>query len=371
MHLKDSVTFDAAVNAIYDHVGDYRTLSELLPRLAEFFVADTIRLGLDVTEGYSHDQFLDFNLGTEFTEQYAAYYHQQDLWFGNWLQRGERGVLTGEQLVADDQLQGSEFYNDFLKRCELTHLMVGSLDGEPSPLAGIAFLRANGRPRFSSDDCQLLGLLIPHLRRAISLTHQLETARMRANAAGNALSHLGYGLLLIDGDGRILDASPEVARLLGQRFCRRPSPYLRADDSETQALLKAAIRQATAATGSASSIIALKGRTADDCLLALVLPGHHELAAEHGSLPGHALVIIYRPGPRSSPLSPEAQRFFTLTPAEFRLCSLLVEGIALPECARLLEVSVNTVRSQLKSVFMKTGVARQQELITLLDAFRQ
>lgn len=55
-----------------------------------------------------------------------------------------------------------------------------------------------------------------------------------------------------------------------------------------------------------------------------------------------------------------------LTRAEARLASLLAEGISLEEAAEALLVSIQTVRSQLKLVFAKTGVTRQAELVALI-----
>jgi len=49
------------------------------------------------------------------------------------------------------------------------------------------------------------------------------------------------------------------------------------------------------------------------------------------------------------------------------LSSLLLEGCTLTEAAERLEVQVSTVRTQLKSIFWKTGTHRQGELMKLLS----
>ena len=56
---------------------------------------------------------------------------------------------------------------------------------------------------------------------------------------------------------------------------------------------------------------------------------------------------------------------FGLTVAESRLACLVVLGLSLRDASSILRVSDNTVRTQLKAVFRKTGVARQGELIAL------
>jgi DNA-binding CsgD family transcriptional regulator len=55
-----------------------------------------------------------------------------------------------------------------------------------------------------------------------------------------------------------------------------------------------------------------------------------------------------------------------MTPAECRVALLLSDGRAPREIAEMVGVSFNTVRSQIKSIFAKTNVKRQGELIRLL-----
>ena len=55
-----------------------------------------------------------------------------------------------------------------------------------------------------------------------------------------------------------------------------------------------------------------------------------------------------------------------LTPAETRLLEALLLHSTLPEAAQHLGVSINTVRSQLRSVLDKCGACRQVELMRMV-----
>ena len=57
---------------------------------------------------------------------------------------------------------------------------------------------------------------------------------------------------------------------------------------------------------------------------------------------------------------------FGLTPCEARVAAALSTGMTPSEIARHHGISMGTVRSQLKSVFEKTGTKRQPELIAVL-----
>ncbi|MCW6530220.1 LuxR C-terminal-related transcriptional regulator [Sphingomonas sp. MMSM20] len=59
---------------------------------------------------------------------------------------------------------------------------------------------------------------------------------------------------------------------------------------------------------------------------------------------------------------------FGLTRAEAAVAALLAKGMSVDEAAGRLGVYVSTVRSHLRSIFSKTGAARQSELVHLIHS---
>jgi DNA-binding CsgD family transcriptional regulator len=59
---------------------------------------------------------------------------------------------------------------------------------------------------------------------------------------------------------------------------------------------------------------------------------------------------------------------YGLTPAESHVVGEMANGLSLEQIATKQDVSKHTVRDHLKSVFAKTGLRRQVELITLIRA---
>jgi DNA-binding CsgD family transcriptional regulator len=57
---------------------------------------------------------------------------------------------------------------------------------------------------------------------------------------------------------------------------------------------------------------------------------------------------------------------FGLTPSEARLALHLVTGETLRSAAAELHISYETARTQLKSIFSKTGTCRQAELVVVI-----
>ncbi|MNE15394.1 hypothetical protein D3C80_1083030 [compost metagenome] len=61
---------------------------------------------------------------------------------------------------------------------------------------------------------------------------------------------------------------------------------------------------------------------------------------------------------------------FRFSPAEQKLALLLAQQLTPEACAERLGLSINTVRSQLRSLFRKTGTGRQAELLSLIGRLR-
>ncbi|WP_165793453.1 DNA-binding response regulator [Hyphococcus luteus] len=76
-------------------------------------------------------------------------------------------------------------------------------------------------------------------------------------------------------------------------------------------------------------------------------------------------VLVLDPARRSMPEAAEIAAALNLTPSEARIVHGLAEGDNMEEAARRAGVSLSTARSYLKTVFSKTGVSRQAELVRL------
>lgn len=83
-----------------------------------------------------------------------------------------------------------------------------------------------------------------------------------------------------------------------------------------------------------------------------------------GAVP-FAVLTIFEPWPAGENEVALADAF-NLTPAEARVAAYLAQGLAPKQIAAVCGVSPCTVRSQVRTLFEKTGVRRQPELVRLL-----
>jgi len=78
------------------------------------------------------------------------------------------------------------------------------------------------------------------------------------------------------------------------------------------------------------------------------------------------LLFILDPEISVETVEAELRQIYSLTAMEACLANLLMEGKALDECCKLLNIRRSTARTHLQHLFEKVGVQRQSELVSLL-----
>ena len=79
-----------------------------------------------------------------------------------------------------------------------------------------------------------------------------------------------------------------------------------------------------------------------------------------------ALVTIADPKPDEHTVGVKLRELFALTAAEVRVALALLGGATPRRAAQTFDVSLNTIRTQMASIFSKTETANQAELSRLM-----
>lgn len=191
-------------------------------------------------------------------------------------------------------------------------------------------------------------------------------------AAGAAMDALHIAVCVVDAESRLLYVSPAAEGLLASqqtlrvtdgRLCSRRTPV---NDTLRRAIARATRppRQPSAFSPEpdAPASARLQVRTlplAAGVRLAQYVDG----TRDHGHL---ALVFVATGAP--SPQPHELEQLFGLTRSEAELVGLLARALSPAACAKRRGVSVATVRTQMASVYAKTGVESQTQLLRLVLA---
>ncbi|MCC7253579.1 LuxR C-terminal-related transcriptional regulator [Hyphomicrobium sp.] len=234
----------------------------------------------------------------------------------------------------------------------------------------LSLCRDDWKPPYGAAELEILRALAPHVRRAALIADMLDARALERSMLAAALDRLAVGVVLTDGDGRIVHVNEAATRYLDDgNALRRIGDQLAVGDPASARDLAQAIAEAASGTTidipRSGIVVPLKRRGGGD-LAAWVLPLDHGLRQEFGAGFAAKVAVFIRDLGDTSPFPAELfVRRFAITPAECRLLVLLVQGMTVTEAADTLGISLPTARTHLAHLFEKTGTSRQIDLVRL------
>ena len=279
-------------------------------------------------------------------------------------------IKTLSEFISEQELINSELYQVCMAPAGI-HDSLGADMKVPGEMeARLRVARVKGAQAFGDEEKALVRSILPHLERAIIIHARLnKMASERALYAG-AMEQLSVGSIILDENGRILNCNEMAAKLMAQK-----DGLLRADDN----LQLANRKQTNELQKLIANVLDNQRRGAAAIVQAMTVPrpsGLSDLGVVIRPVPvtewseGHAVptVAIFISDPEQASEAPIQiiTRLFGFTPTEASLAMLLVNGLTLDEAAAELNISRNTARTHLRSVFAKTGVGRQTMLVRLI-----
>jgi DNA-binding CsgD family transcriptional regulator len=190
-----------------------------------------------------------------------------------------------------------------------------------------------------------------------------------AEALGTTLDSLAVGIVIVANKGRILHANQAARLMLATKSpIQSHGGCLAAREARATQELREAIAEAEhegSRIGVAGIGVPLVGRdmtAATAHVLPLGRPGTHVESATLAT----ASVFVTRAECGVPADLDIVARIFGFTPAETRLLTQLVTGASLGEAATALGVSEATAKTHRNHIFMKAGVSRRTDLLTLI-----
>ena len=222
----------------------------------------------------------------------------------------------------------------------------------------------------TDEDLALLGMLAPHIRRAITISDLLNLKAVEAHALGATLDLLSPGIIILAADRRILHTNEAAKRMLaaGAPIRSAEGRLLVAGSAANEELEKALAIAESDEAGMGKTGIGIT--TLSNSGAPTIV---HVLPLARGDLRSHLLpqavaaIFLTQHGERALIDLSAFSEAFKLTPAETRVLQQLVHGgTTMLEVATGLSISEATAKTHLSHIFAKTGVSKQTDLIALV-----
>jgi DNA-binding CsgD family transcriptional regulator len=207
-----------------------------------------------------------------------------------------------------------------------------------------------------------LNALRPHLARAALMSARLRLAR--AQGMTESLTTMGLPSAVLLADGRVVAASPLFEKIGGQIVSRAFGRIGLVDAGANTLLSEAIANLSTSECQFGARSIAVPSDGDNAAMVVHLIPVRRSAHDVFGPAMG---ILVATPLGSSQTLPDDLLNgLFDLSPAEIRAANGLLEGKTIDDLAASLGLSRETIRTQVKAVFAKTGTARQSDLVSLL-----
>lgn len=285
-------------------------------------------------------------------------------------ERASEPILLPQDLADAEQVFATPFYRQWAAPQGIHQVLEAIALSEPTRLGLFCITRHVETGRFSEQQIRLVRRLAPHIRRVITISDLLDLRAVERDAFAATIDSLSTAVCIVSASSLIVHANLKARELIvAQTPIRVESGYLRANWAGASQQLAEAITRAARRPGMVEGAgLGVRLSSPDRSgVIAYVLP-LAPTAAPAGLVPEPLVAVFVRTSePPGFENLDAIGRCFGFTPAETRVVEALSSGRTLAETAEMLGIGTTTAKSHLHSVFTKSNVSRQADLLALIE----
>jgi DNA-binding CsgD family transcriptional regulator len=266
----------------------------------------------------------------------------------------------------------SGFYLNWMKPNDIYYVGGAQFVDTKTHKAGIMIMRSKEAGPWDDGEIRVVSEILPHLGRALKIHTEFTYLRLKQDALLKGLDRLVIGLILYDHNAQPVYINPTAKAIINNHpaLQLQEGDLLLINPVDEKNLRKTIIDTAKIDPDDSwkqSVAIGITHPDVDTPLPLLVTPMHAHMITSDLDYEGAKVAVFLSDPNLQQPISIDSLvSVYYLTPSEAKVAISLANGHSIDQIASNTNHSVNTIRSQLKSVFRKTGVSRQGELIKLL-----
>ena len=280
----------------------------------------------------------------------------------------ELTTITDHVHTSDSEMKRHPFYQEHAYPHDIPYYAATVVSKSEDRFIASVILRSGKFGHFGKKEVSYLNSLGPHIRRSLELSFRLP-AKGLIDGITSTIEHLHCGGIIVDSQARIVAINPKASHILcdadglcEQSRCLHLWDHKASDSLRQELQIALGYRSSAVARGSGN--VRVKRTSGKSPYSLFVMPVKRQRVDLFRQR--HAIILII--DPEEDYILPEGflRESFDLTPAESGVTKLLLSGHSTSEIARLRGSKISTIRSQLKSMFEKTGCTHQSELVSKL-----
>lgn len=377
--------FPVLLDKIYAAAVEPERWPDAMAALSEAFGGAPCALHFEDDTGLNDSLLVGAGVADKSAEDFQAHYWKVNPYPTIALQKfGAGQTLCALECMNNDELKSDEFYNDWMRPNKWTPEHIGSVLFNSEGRTGVLSIAPSSTSALENLDSDLTAMraIVPHFQRAIELNRLLVKSAATDDGMDSFLEFIDAAAILVSEDCIVQRYNAAAAGLfdaghtinldaLGIPFCK---------EKKSQKRFSAALAMAGNQSGLGASvpfrIECFEGSRRYAGLVINLRENLGEFESFRISLlkylhEGPSRMILLKEMVSAQAVAPDKIRsLLGYSHAEARLVSALAAGQTMTDYAKHTGVSRDTTKSQLSSVFEKSNVRSQTELLALLASLR-
>ena len=353
---------------------DQNKWSNFLEYLTELTGVSAHMFGHDL-DSNSSVSLLSSKYDPKFISSYDSYYAEKNLWVPGFFEQNTGFAIPSEIMCSREVFEKSEFYNDWILPQE--DIIAGGgaiLFKEDNRMFILGGNIRRKDEHLETDWLKTVNLITPHLQNAIEINRVIARQKIGATVQASGTDTSSAAIFVVNNFGKIVFSNQTAQTLicLGEVVRTDISARLLFSDGDANSTFKRVIHSLNLMNSDVSSsfdVMRLKNNSRYSCRTARFNTRDHDISP-FGIIFGInqpcVLLTISKVEKRIAIKSQMVSRF-GITQTEAEVVLNLVRGLSPREISERREVSIYTIRNQIKSAMSKMNVHRQIDLAKLID----
>lgn len=287
------------------------------------------------------------------------------------------GTAAASDLLVPDrhelEARLGERYTSMVQPTVFYHMAGGLLYEDDDRIIGIGVMCPKEMGPMTEQQIEKLDMLVPHLQQAMIIQSEFSHLKEREKALHANLDRLLVGLILFDKNLKPVYINPVAKSIL------KYHPAIKLDNGkisasqhvDTEKIHSALVKAISSATANhiedASTSLGIKHDDSTTTLPVIISPVKALDQGFEADRQDAIAAMCFSDPERSYPVEADKlTEIYRLTKSEAQVAISMANGLNPNEIAKVNNVEISTIRSQLKAVYHKVGVKTQAELVKTL-----
>ncbi|MEQ1717012.1 MAG: helix-turn-helix transcriptional regulator [Hyphomicrobium sp.] len=257
-------------------------------------------------------------------------------------------------LIDEEEFRETRFFREWCAPQGYYDMLAALIAKRPSEISAIAVTRLETQKHFGAEERQFIGLIAPHVRRAVTIAGMLDHRAQDLAELASAIDKLSAAVIVTDATGAIhrTNAAADALLAAGDGIAVGEG-RIKVHNDDARNALKTCLDQASAIPRSCVIPIASGSR-----LYAAVV--------KLDGAQGRRAIFLKVEEPEIPAIGKHLMAAFAMTTREVSVVMPLLHGKSPLEIADSLGISMPTVRTHLQRLFKKTNTQSQTDLVRVV-----